>query len=444
LRDKGFIYEFAKHIQESTKTNADWALTIAIVVLSTILGKKAKIKTEDGWLVANFYALMIAPSRIGRKTLPLNKGFEIIERVADLINDAFPDHNPQTDFILPTEGSMEGFTEFLNKHTKQGCIFRDEFTTLFKNMRVDYLRGEIEFLSKLYDGTTIKRYTKGSKLEYISGHVVNMLAATTANIFKIMTLAFFVQGLGNRLLFVFGDPEFIERDGDKFLRTPYQQYRNYGRDEYTERFVNEAHKLSEFCPDNIFVTKEASELLTEFYNEMQEEAVKRYKQDMTDIESSYRGELGTTALKLATLHCLSYNFDVITQGNTKLDDIGIRAISAKWAINIARKYLAHFHTIMDIWTLAIPEKPTPSTKHDVTAIMTYIKRKGAATISSLHKTFGWYKPRIKEILKSLIEMGDVFEITENEQPELYNELRKKLDTRKGRKTSIYYPKDENL
>jgi hypothetical protein len=172
----------------------DWAEINAIMALSTILGG-VKIEEREGLLPLNLLAMMIGPPGI-KKSLPMFRFTKpIIENTGD--------------YLLPSRSSVEGFIKYVSEKEKgkflhnEGIIIRDEFGGLFNQIRsTDWQSDAMEFISEMYDGTFQKRMTVSGGLHNVETLYATMLTATTYQFVTRVDPEFFIQGTGNRFLYI--------------------------------------------------------------------------------------------------------------------------------------------------------------------------------------------------------------------------------------------------
>lgn len=227
----GFVEDYRDFILEHVPTNKDWAESVAINVFNTVLGKDIEIHTQIGKLNTNLFFLCIGPSGLAQKTNPLKYyALPTLTRYGE---------ETQLEPILPSRFSVEGMIEYLSTTQSVGIIIRDEFSSVFKDKGKSYIADILEFFSELYDGLLQKRYTRKAKLEHTANVCVSLLGATPPYVFTLMDLNFFVQGTGNRILYILTKATDPEKTDRRFF---------WGKDQYTvdEELENYVQRLVKF------------------------------------------------------------------------------------------------------------------------------------------------------------------------------------------------------
>ena len=191
----------------------DWAEINAIMPLSTILGG-VKIVEREGLLPLNLLAMMIGPPGI-KKSLPM---FKFTKPILEATGD----------YLLPSRSSVEGFIKYVSEKEdgkflhNEGIILRDEFGGLFNQIRsTDWQSDAMEFISEMYDGTFQKRMTISGGLRNVESLYATMLTATTYQFVTRVDPQFFIQGTGNRFLYIHysaDDYEPIKNDESYFFK----------------------------------------------------------------------------------------------------------------------------------------------------------------------------------------------------------------------------------
>lgn len=342
-----FIDEYKNMILEGIPTHEDWAEAISITMLSTALGPERYLPTMIGKLKLNVWYLTIAPSGIGFKTAPLKYfAFPTLAKITEILD--YP-------MIMPNRYSLEGFIEYLKKGYTTGCIVRDEFTSMFKESGKQYLTDIMEFLSELYDGAVQKRYTRKSKLEEVKNVYITFIGATTPYLFKIMKADWFMQGTGNRILFIIYERTGRENEtikSDDF----FMPQRLMVREQKIEKYAKILAKIHVSNLEIITPNKKAGEELLKFRNEMIKKSEMLYRKDIYDLTHSYYARMPEYAFKLSAIKCASRNVDLIL--NTKnLDLLMITIDDVKWALERINKHLQYFNKLINMWRI----KPEPMT-----------------------------------------------------------------------------------
>lgn len=424
MTETSFINDYYKHIMKKYPTHPDWAILCALTALSTVLGNNTKLYTRLGELVLNLYSLIIGPSRTSYKSTPLKYVL-----IPTLIS-AGEQSEPETKFVLPSRWSIEGIIEYMNDGISDGCMIRDEFTGLFKGvLNKKYLAETLELLSEMYDGQIQPRYTKSSKLEEVRDCTVNLISATTPYIYTIMPHTFFIQGTGNRFLFVKAKPDrkkvlakkknqFIPRESETMQITP--EIRNFAK-----RLLD----IKDNAPNTIYVnTGEANNLLNKLTEKYTNKTFALQKRDCLNLQASYYADVDIYAAKIAALHCISrrensYNYD-LDQGMLQFETRDV-----KWGITMEERYVKHFEDIMNNWASTAERGRVKTKKADWDFIESIIRGVGGEI---MHQDL---------IAKTSLKPKDFIDIINPMIEGKIIGMRTKKTGKRGPKPTFYYLKE---
>jgi len=398
MTDKGFIKDFTNHILEHVPTHPDWAESLAISCLSSCLDRDVYIVTKKGPLRLNLFFMVIGPSGLADKTVSMDHAIELLNCFKNQTN---------RDVVMPSRHTVEGLMKYMDEKIEgtneyantSGIIFRDEVTSLFKEIKnKSFAADEQEFLCELYDGKIQKRYTVKHKLQGYKNVYLNFISATTPNIFKVITVGFFTQGLGNRFMFTFDeyrDP--IDVDSDDFLSNPYVYF-----EQNHDLFVEYATRLTDIsvkCPRTVIGFEDtAAEKITKYYNEKRKIAAERFKNNKFDIEYSYIVRLPEFALKLAALHCISFNeesLDIIPQ-------LIIRDLNVNWAIKKVEKHYEHYKRMLSVWNSTTTEEMPTSDESYKRVFFSKLEENQPIGKTALRNELNWHNQKLSKIFSSLI------------------------------------------
>lgn len=337
VEEIGFIPEFRDFLLDHVPTSRDWAESIAISLLSTAVGGDVFVRSKIGHLKLNLWFLMVGPSGISYKSVPLNYYvFPVLTRLTEELKE-------QT--IMPSRFSIEGIIQWLTKHP-QGNIVRDEFTTIFKETTKGYLSDILEFLSELYDGRMQKRFTRKMQLEEVTNVYVNFLGATTPYLYRIMKPDFFIQGTGNRILIVkyegLDEKTLKERPEDFF----YDIQQDILKNEKLVGYAKELAKIRQSPVEQLVPMQDAGQKWLDFREKITIRANEMFKSDIYNLKYTYIMRLGEFTLKLSGLHAISLHYK-------KLQGIGrempIMVDDMEWAIQKIKNYYKHFEDLLSDW-----------------------------------------------------------------------------------------------
>ena len=378
-----FIELLSNHILDHSNTNPLWAKTVAIATISPFLNK-VKFSDFKGDIKPNMYALMIGPSGLAEKTLPLQSIVKPIFRYCDdlMLHDGkFADeyilepeeegqkrHKLKYFFSIPNEYSTEAMTSVLAKR-KYGIIIADEFTGLLKSVKgKDYMSSMLEYISRVYDGDAAMRITKSSGYEQANDLCISLITATTAHIYDVMKPDFFVQGTGNRFLIVTYDvensPITVREDYYDILSS------DLGSDKLKEtnkQFASNLVHFFKFLDSKEMVTAapspEVAKILREFILKMKVRSKNIYKADKRSLEYSYldRMELQINKLVLNITGARAYCqfLDGEFEGEEKYLHLHITVDDAKEAISLMQLYEGQFTRMLEEWSSTSQRKDVP-------------------------------------------------------------------------------------
>ena len=294
---RSWIEDYTDFLVEQTDTNYDWAESIATSVLSTVLGSRRYLYTKQGAVKMNLFFLYIGPSGLAKKSLPMtNFGQPLIEKYDELMGYSAMDPPKRTE--LPRRFSLEGMISYLNEENQEGLLWKDEFTSMFKEANKEYMSGLIEFVSELVDGRLGARYTNKNKLQLPQDVYVNVIAATTPYIYDVISNDFFLQGTGNRVLYLIYDGKYKAQDivdTEKYFGSYNKELHDSDQDEYAKNLTLLGNSQLNYLQP----IDEAGQMWLKWRNELDERVASKYKESMFDVTTVYLGKAAINTLKLA-------------------------------------------------------------------------------------------------------------------------------------------------
>jgi hypothetical protein len=367
-----------------------WARSIGISLISVALRNLEEFSDEMGQVKANVFVVYVSPSGIGCKTPP-------IFRIRSILNLYQPS------LLAPSRFTVEGFTEHVTgkkktdetdgqKPQEKGIIIRDELSRIFKERRKTAMEDVLEFLSELWDGHIESYRTRSYGLEGGVEVYFTLVGATTEHFLSLMDEDFFIEGLGNRILYVcqktMNGCETVKLNPDTF-------FKNAGsKDEEWERLRQKIVKYLvkiEFSSD-VDIRGDARRMWVDFYEEM----TGRVGSISEGFERSYLIKLPLHVLKLAMIFAVS-------RGSVHEYIVSIYAEDMKRAIDNIGLYEKEWRQVINWWQEikreAKDELSIKHSKYDLKKFCTYAYEKGGLT-------------NTKEIsaeytLPSLSQIGDV-------------------------------------
>lgn len=413
-----FLPDFKKFLLNTYPTSPLWAESIALSVLATAVGRERSFHTKIGPMKLNLFFLNIGPSRLAYKSVPLRYcAVPMLIKLGELA-----DHH----FVLPSRYTMEGLIEYMKDFSSEGCIIRDEFTSQFKDVqKKQYLAEGMEFLSELYDGMLQKRYTKSSKLEELREVYIVYLTATTPYIFSVMERNWFIQGTGNRFLFILDKPKQVDGKYNKKLYSiDFDSFKNNSISFFP--FVKRLIEIRKNAPNLIAVQMgEALNLLSRFKTHLETKAYNLYQNDTMNIQYGYVANCAEFVSKIAALQCISRNeWSMNSLSEDKylfisLDDV-------KYAITKIKRYMNQFYKLMNMWGTVSEPAPVVTAKRDYDYVLSIIEQNGGEIgVTSLHKSTGYMWGKYQRIINSMLASNLI--------------IAKQLETgKRGRKPIVYY------
>ncbi len=347
-----FIEELKQDIIKAhPDINELWAEICALIPLATVI-PEALIHDKEGPLHLNIYALGVGPAGI-KKSLPLFQWtFQLILRTGKLVGK---------DFLLPNRSSVPGFIDFVSKQDEhgnyirnQGAILRDEFTGWFREMRDAHWQNDaLEFISEMYDGTAQKRMTLSHGLKNPPMMYVNILSATTFDFTNVMDDRFYKQGTGNRILYVFFDPEkYIVSKID-----PVDYFREENRGDYEslmEKYSKTLEKTYRRNIRSIGMDPDAAALWAEFKHKCDLEWHTKLRAEPNGWSFHPIRRYPEYALKLSGIYSVSEFIE------SQVPEIVVTEKAMRRAISLVEKCGESFRNIVKMKTTYKPQKKVES------------------------------------------------------------------------------------
>ena len=406
----GFIDEFRDFILDRTDTSPDWAEAIGTSLCSTAIGSEKRLVTLMGAIKLNVFYIMIGPSGIASKSVPINQfARPILTEYNELVGYDMNMDPPQT-CMFPGHFSIEGILQYLSNPDTihNGILMRDEFTNMFADSQKQYMGGIIEFLSELYDGHLNARYTRSTKLEKPTNVYASILAATTPYIYKVMTTDFFVQGTGNRVLWVLWDKE-VRR---KTYQSPHDFFGMHKDEERKIWCKDMAKKLVKIQESKVITVhpgdEEAGKLWMEQENKWKDELTERFNENIYDLQQLYLGKIGQSALKLAGIHVFSRNVDKLPNIPDHVTTLPLEVEDMEWGLSRANKHVDYFQELLEQWRT----RPIHTEVRSLDEQVQYVKdritdSKDGLTWSALRQNVKWEKRMWLEVLSQLYDTKEL-------------------------------------
>lgn len=450
----GLVRELAIALHTNVPTHDDWAESLACCLIGTMTGMERRIVTNFGNIYANVFTIYVGASGLSFKTVPLIKlarpilkeltkisnqttceehGISL-EQYTDLVESidnatsiekrttAWQLRKQQLkilqqnfeDFVGPQKFSSEFLITWLNQHP-QCMIVSDEYTKMFKGAKTkDYLSDNMEDLSRLYDCDMEKVGTQSRGIENPDKAFVSFCSATTYYLLTMMNDDFFIQGTGNRILWIFDDLR-QEIDIEAALIESNFFWGINESHEFDEQIKLLAQKLYiiRSLPEGVIpFDPDAGVILDRYRLTKYNEAVKHFNIDLLDKDANLIARLAQNAMKLALTHCigryaeLQYNGDPVLSMSVSKHDV-------TWAIQKMEKHLQHYLTMKDVASrVRNTTARSYATDYDrVVYIIKKFKQGGETTTKTrIMQQTRWNSEETAKILASMTEANLIREV----------------------------------
>ena len=336
---KDFINEVTNFIlkHKDIPTSSDWAEANARTLINAVcnikcLGREAPFNMNSKTIIVSLSGMY--------------KGFPIRAVVHPILYEV---HKlTKKDFIIPSDRcSIEGIIDWIHENPS-GVEYRAEFTGLFAQFyhKKTYM-AELEDYSKLFDGALIKRKIRKELISVVN-YNFNLLGCTTSHLYKLLKMEMFIQGLGNRMDFIYD----LDRELRDFRKNPFEF--DYEEQQEQKKQIREyaqwLAQLHNFTQD-LNMSVHGIEFL-EFRKECLAEEDKLFR--------VYAMRLWSKAVSYAMtkeLSCFYPKMPFVPKGT---NSIIIRPKSVKYGIETAKKYFVNFKKLILDWRVYQEEHGEPS------------------------------------------------------------------------------------
>lgn len=444
LTSSGLVRELANFMSEGVDSHPDWCESLAVAIVGMMIGKDRYMMNNFGKVRGNLFFLMVGASGLSFKSVPLLKVVRpLLKRLTTSVNeDVLADagitkeqfdakkatvnkadskekqkdewkkekaqldeiEKSMVDFQTPQAFTSELLTTFLSKFP-QGMICGDEYTKMFKGtMKKDYLTDNMEDLSRMYDCDMEKRGTQTRGVEHPENAYVSFTSASTYYLLTLMTDDFFLQGTGNRILWILDEEMQIkniqEEEGKFFWDANKEIAFENKMKEIVEHLMN-----IRYLPEGIIMPDMAAGIILDRYRlEMYNEAVNKINKNLLDKDANLVSRLAQNAMKLALVHALG-RYAQDERNTYQLQDLIVNEEDANWAVAKTRKHFAYY---IRMWELASTIK-TGSIKSYLTdqertiyIAKKVIKRGEKFTARILRQQTGWSKEDCQRLIDTMI------------------------------------------
>ena len=144
--NKTLIEEYINWAKAATDAPSVFHEGCAFIILSSLLSGNLVLPTSFGDVYVNLWVIILADSTLARKSTTMSMAVKMIKDIDDSI-------------LLANDGTIEGLLSELQKRPNKSSLFhRDEISGFLETViKKDYLSGMLEWITQLYDGTSIKR-----------------------------------------------------------------------------------------------------------------------------------------------------------------------------------------------------------------------------------------------------------------------------------------------
>lgn len=210
--EDGVIGKLEKFFQTRFGLGKMWSRSIATAIVSTCL-HEVFLSDELGNVKPNIFVIDIGPSGLGMKSPPVKRARELVKAFnPEYLGVSVFTPPALREWVAPDLGTKSGKEKEFHLNF---IIIRDEASTLFGEDR-DYMKDLYELLSELWDGYLESYGTRGYGNEGNVDVYVSLLAAGSPKILSLLDEMFFVQGLGNRVLWI-DEPVTFKPWGENFF-----------------------------------------------------------------------------------------------------------------------------------------------------------------------------------------------------------------------------------
>ena len=395
----GWIEDYTDFLVEQTGTNRDWAESIATSICSAAIGGDKFLYTKQGMIKMNLFFLYIGPSGLAKKSLPMASfGSKLLEKYDELRADDI-----RTE--LPRRFSLESLITYFSETSTEGLLWKDEFTSMFKEANKEYMSGLIEFVSELVDGRLGARVTHKRGYQDAQDVYVNILAATTPYIYDVISNDFFLQGTGNRILYLVYDGNF-DKQSDVQTQDYFGEKNKEQHDNDQQVFAEDLIDIQQSSVRYIHPMDDAGDMWLKWRDDLEARIFKRYKDNAFDIQTVYLGKLAINTLKLAGIHCISrLARNPQLKSGLLQDEAVVLKEDMEWAMKKSEKHLAHFETLVEQWHTR-PDKWGKDMECQVLLDLLEKNPRGIA-FWKIRRTCKWTDRTLKEVFKTLFEQRKV-------------------------------------
>jgi len=395
LKSSGLVRELAEFMLEGVQTHPDWCESLASVLVGMMMDKSRYMANNLGTVRGNLFFIYVGASGLSFKTIPLvravrpmldaltstvnadvlkEEGMTIEQLRGSLSQLGKADGNEKktktwstekrrleeiesrlVDFTTLQVFTSESLTSHLGKFP-QGMICGDEYTKMFKGAnKKDYLTDNMEDLSRLYDCDMEKKGTISRGVEYPKDAYICFASATTYYLLTLMTSDFFLQGTGNRIMWILDDELTMvdveeEAVKGKFFWDPKREEEFKGKmDSIVKKLLAIRYLPTGLIAPDIVAAANLDRYRLRMYNE----AVELFNEDLINKDANLIARLAQNAMKLALVHCVGRAAEdgyesVKEYSDDPTNKLEITDEDAQWAIDKTQRHYVYYQKMWEI------------------------------------------------------------------------------------------------
>ncbi len=442
----GLVRRLAEAMFTGVPTHPDWAESLACTLVGVMLGMERFISNKFGKLYGNIMVIYVGASGLSFKTVPLKKAVRpILKLLTDGVNnevcrsfgmmlDEFKErwensvNTPKSerkakkwkverlklenikrnmvDYEAPQRFTSEALITWLTNFP-QGMIAGDEYTKMVKGSKTkDYLSDVMEDLSRMYDCDMEKVGTQVRGIEYPQNAYISFASATTFYLLTLMDDSFFIQGTGNRILWILDDVR-SKIDVEKETLEGKFFWGIEEDEKYEQLLMNLVGKLMNIrsLPEGIVtMSLDASIELDRYRATKYNEAVELFTTDLLNKDANLIARLAQNAMKLSLIHCVG-RYAWTHDPNFPVASMEISKEDALWAIAKMERHLVHYGKLRVV-SARVRETTTRSYLSDQERVRYTIKRfegeNKKVTKTMIMQATGWLKDDCQAILDAML------------------------------------------
>ena len=322
------------------------------------------------------------------------------------------------DYLALERFTTEKLTNWLVEYP-QGMIVGDEFSKTFKGVKnKEYLSDNMEDLSRLADCDLGKVGTISRGVEYPEHAYVSFVSASTYYMLTLMGDDFFIQGTGNRILWIVDEKrEEVDIEKEvllaKFFWNPEDEvsFRHL-----LDNLVGKLANIRKLPEGVVMLTFDASIELDRYRLQKYNEAVRISNINPLDKDGNLIARLAQSAMRLAGIHCIgryAWEYDP----EDPISKMEISKEDAQWAIAKAERHYNHYKRMYDL-VPAIKRSLTKNYTNDheqILYLLPKIDEEGnKTTFAQIMRKTGWKTKDTQEILEAMVVTGKLT---------MYNEIK---------------------